>query len=53
MNNIKELTKEELSQVEGGFIEIAAAAAALWGAYYGACYIAGQTYYNLTHPPKK
>ena len=50
MNNFREMTKEELSETDGGFfIQIALGAAALWGAYYGACYTAGQTYYNLTH----
>jgi lactobin A/cerein 7B family class IIb bacteriocin len=44
-----ELTVIELENIEGGIIETAAAAAALWGALYGFGYACGSAYYHYTH----
>jgi hypothetical protein len=42
-----ELSMQELNDTDGG--TPVATAAAMWAAWYGMWYVAGETYYNLTH----
>ncbi|WP_310554786.1 class IIb bacteriocin, lactobin A/cerein 7B family [Flavobacterium sp.] len=47
-NNLEfiSLSQDEMMNIEGGFIEIGAAAAAVWAGLYGAGYALGEAYRN-------
>ena len=45
-----ELSKDELENIEGGFLPLLLGGIAICGAYYGAGHAVGQALYYATHP---